>query len=57
MKAQRTCIVCRVRAAALPDRERMGCPVKRVCRACHAARLHADLKRFVEWCAPLIEAE
>jgi len=26
----------------VPDRERMGAPIKRVCRECHAARLRGD---------------
>lgn len=41
------CILCHVRPAELPDRERMGRPVKRVCRVCHGERLQADLKHIV----------
>lgn len=42
------CIVCRVRPAAVPDRNRMGRPVKRVCRECHAERLRGDMQRVME---------
>ncbi len=38
------CVVCHEREAAVPDRERMGRPIKRVCRQCHAGRLIGDLK-------------
>lgn len=41
------CIVCRQRPAAVPDRERMGRPVKRVCRECHVERLKADIHRII----------
>lgn len=44
----RTCILCHVRPAVLPDRERMGRPIKRVCRECHAARLVADVILIAE---------
>ena len=36
------CILCHVNEAAVPDRERMGRPIKRVCRECHADRLQED---------------
>lgn len=38
------CVVCHQRPAAIPDRNRMGRPIKRVCRPCHAERLTGDLK-------------
>ena len=38
------CILCRVNEAAVPDRERMGRPIKRVCQKCHADRLRGDLQ-------------
>lgn len=44
---KKTCIVCRERPAEVPDRERMGKPVKRVCRECHAQRLERDIKRIL----------
>ncbi len=37
------CIICNKLPAEVPDRERMGRPIKRVCRACHADRLRGDL--------------
>lgn len=39
------CVVCHEREAQVPDRERMGRPVKRVCRECHTERLRGDLRR------------
>ena len=36
------CILCNVNEAVVPDRERMGRPIKRVCRECHADRLRED---------------
>ena len=43
MNTKRKCVVCDARPAELPDRNRMGRPIKRVCRECHAARLRGDL--------------
>ena len=42
------CIVCNARPAELPDRNRMGRPIKRVCFECHSARLRGDLKYLLE---------
>lgn len=42
------CEICRKEPAAVPDRERMGRPVKRVCKACHAARLRGDLEYIMK---------
>lgn len=39
----RSCILCRQRPAAVPDRNRPGRPVKRICRECHAERIANDL--------------
>ena len=47
MTPKRLCIVCRQRPAAVPDRERMGRPILRVCRECHAERLGGDLRRIL----------
>lgn len=41
------CIVCRTNKAEVPDRERMGRPVKRLCRGCHVLRLQSDLIRIM----------
>ncbi len=35
------------RPAALPDRNRMGRPIKRICRECHADLLRGDLKAIM----------
>lgn len=42
-RPRKLCILCRVNEAQVPDRERMGAPVKRVCRECHADRLRGDM--------------
>ena len=39
------CIVCKVRPAAVPDRDAFpGRFVRKVCAACHADRLRSDLR-------------
>ena len=43
MSAPKKCIICRVHPPTVPDRERMGRPIKRVCHQCHAKRLLGDL--------------
>ena len=42
------CIVCRTRKPTLPDRNRMGRPIKRVCSECHRERLRGDLKQIMD---------
>jgi pimeloyl-ACP methyl ester carboxylesterase len=42
------CIVCHEREARVPDRNRPGRPIKRVCRECHAARLTGDLTALLK---------
>lgn len=42
------CVVCHERPARVPDRERMGRPIKRICRECHAQRLIADLEHALK---------
>ena len=44
MKEKRKCIVCHKRPVAVPDRNQMGRPIKRVCCECHLARLQGDIK-------------
>ena len=41
------CVVCHERKADVPDRERMGRPIKRVCLKCHHARLVGDVERIL----------
>lgn len=43
----RICFLCGEKPAAVPDRECMGRPIKRVCRDCHQARLRGDLKKIL----------
>lgn len=42
------CILCHEREATVPDRDRPGRPIKRVCRECHVKRLQDDLRRVLE---------
>jgi hypothetical protein len=42
------CFLCHQHPAALPDRERMGRPIKRVCVECHRERLTRDLEKILE---------
>ena len=44
----KTCVLCHERAAQVPDRERMGRPIKRVCRECHSGRLREDLAKIMK---------
>jgi len=46
--AKKMCEVCGVNPATVPDRERMGRPIKRVCKSCHALRLAGDIKHILE---------
>jgi hypothetical protein len=40
--------ICGEKPATVPDRERMGRPIKRVCLSCHSRRLIDDMKYIVE---------
>lgn len=42
------CEVCGVNKATIPDRNRMGRPINRVCSTCHSARLRGDLEYIVK---------
>ena len=44
----RKCIVCGIGEPAVPDRNVMGRPIKKVCRSCHAARLRGDLEYIMK---------
>jgi hypothetical protein len=46
--ARKTCELCGEHPAEVPDRDRPGRPIKRVCRRCHAARLRGDLSSIME---------
>jgi len=41
------CIVCHNRPAQIPDRDKPGRPIKRICRECHVKRLQGDLKQIM----------
>lgn len=47
MAKVKLCIICRKQPALVPDRERMGRPIKRICRECHAARLAGDVRKIL----------
>ncbi len=44
----KVCILCNKNPAIVPDRERMGNPVKRICKECHSDRLRGDLIKIME---------
>lgn len=46
------CELCGKEPAAVPDRERMGRPINRICSRCHGQRLRGDLSRIVRQVAP-----
>lgn len=47
MGNKKLCIVCGARPPEVPDRERMGRPIKRVCLECHRARLAGDARPII----------
>jgi hypothetical protein len=46
--AKKICEICGKNPATVPDRERMGRPINRVCSSCHSLRLIGDMKRIME---------
>lgn len=42
--SKKMCEICRAKPATVPDRERMGRLINRVCSDCHAARLRGDME-------------
>ena len=46
--AKKLCEICGEKPATVPDRERMGRLINRVCSSCHALRLDGDMKRIME---------
>lgn len=46
MKKQ--CEICGKNPATVPDRERMGRLVDRICERCHGLRLKGDLRKIME---------
>ncbi len=45
---KKMCEICGKNPAAVPDRERMGRPINRVCSSCHSLRLVGDMKQILE---------
>lgn len=45
---KRLCVVCNEAPAVVPDRERIGRLIARVCRRCHQARLLNDVAYIME---------
>lgn len=43
------CVLCMRRPAEVPDRERQGRLVKRLCRDCAAKRLAGDIKNLLAY--------
>ena len=44
---RKLCTLCHKNPATLPDRERMGRPILRVCGVCHSDRLRGDMARLL----------
>ena len=45
---KKMCEICGKEPATVPDRERPGRLINRVCRSCHTLRLAGDMKRILE---------
>ena len=48
MRKQKMCEICGKNPAAVPDRDRMGRPIKRICLECQRIRLAGDFARIME---------
>ena len=46
--ANKMCEICGKKRATVPDRERIGRLINRVCSSCRALRLAGDIKRILE---------
>ena len=46
--ARKKCVICGERPATVPDRERMGRLINRVCSRCHGARLRGDMELILK---------
>ncbi len=42
--SKKMCEICGKNPAEVPDRERMGRPINRICGECHAKRLKMDIQ-------------
>lgn len=45
---KKLCEICGEKPATVPDRERMGRLINRLCSSCHSLRLAGDMKRIME---------
>jgi len=45
---KKVCEICHKLPAQLPDRNRMGRPVKRICKLCHGERLRGDVRHIMK---------
>ena len=45
---KKMCEICGEMPATVPDRERMGRLINRVCSSCHALRLKGDMRKILE---------
>ena len=45
--SKRMCEICGIYLATVPDRERTGRLIHRICGQCHALRLAGDLERIL----------
>lgn len=48
MIAAKLCEICGIGKATVPDRNRGGRLINRICKGCHSLRLSGDLTRIVE---------
>jgi hypothetical protein len=42
------CEICGKNKATVPDREKLGRLINKICQSCHVLRLKGDLKRILE---------
>ena len=55
--AKKLCEVCRKNWASVPDRNRMGRPINRICTACHQDRLKEDIGNILQCMADVMKTE
>lgn len=46
-RVKKMCEICGEKPATVPDRERMGRPINRICSSCHSLRLVGDIKSIL----------
>jgi predicted CXXCH cytochrome family protein len=49
---KKMCELCHEKPATVPDRNRTGQPINRLCYSCHAERLKGDLSRIAQRLRP-----